>query len=119
VFFVREKKTMSTIKDICERAHNTAVVKGWYEGEHNVFEKMALIHSEVSEAVEEARVYTMTHIYLRDTDGKPEGVPIELADAVIRICDLAQHHDIDLGAAIEQKMAFNSTRPHRHGGKLA
>lgn len=108
-----------TIKEICERAHNTAVCKGWYEGEHNVFEKMALIHSEVSEAVEEARVHPMTHTYFRESDGKPEGVPVELADAIIRICDLAEHHGIDLSAAIDLKMTFNSDRPYRHGNKLA
>jgi len=109
-----------TIKDICERAHNTAVCKGWYDGEHNVPEKLALVHSEVSEALEEFRAgHAMTHIYYRASDGKPEGVPVELADIIIRVCDLAKKHEIDLDAAIEMKMQFNSDRPYRHGNKVA
>ena len=48
---------------------------------------------------------------------KPEGVPSELADIVIRALDFADLHDIDLGAAIEGKLAYNVTRGHRHGGK--
>lgn len=46
---------------------------------------------------------------------KPEGVPIELADAVIRLGNLAESLGIDLGAAIEEKMQFNKTREYKHG----
>lgn len=47
--------------------------------------------------------------------GKPEGVPMELADVVIRIFDFAGCYGIDLEQAIVQKMAFNSGREYRHG----
>lgn len=50
---------------------------------------------------------------------KPEGFPIEIADALIRIFDLAGAHGIDLDEAVRIKMAYNATRPVRHGGKLA
>jgi NTP pyrophosphatase (non-canonical NTP hydrolase) len=50
---------------------------------------------------------------------KPEGLPIELADAVIRILDYCEYAGIDLGVAIRQKMAYNELRPYRHGGKKA
>jgi len=50
-------------------------------------------------------------------NGKPEGVASELADTVIRICDLAGMLGLDLGKAIVEKMVYNETRPHRHGGK--
>lgn len=50
---------------------------------------------------------------------KPEGELIELADAVIRIADWCGKNGWDLEAAINAKMAYNKTRGHRHGGKLA
>ena len=51
-------------------------------------------------------------------DGKkPEGIPIELADVLIRVFDFCGKHGIDLEAAVLEKMAFNRTRPVRHGGK--
>ena len=49
---------------------------------------------------------------------KPEGIPIELADVVIRVMDMCEHYGIDLWAAIERKNAYNRTRPHKHGGKV-
>lgn len=48
---------------------------------------------------------------------KPEGLPIELADVVIRAFDLAERFNIDIVDAIEKKMRFNETRSFRHGGK--
>ena len=50
---------------------------------------------------------------------KPEGFPIELADILIRVFDLAEAWDIDLEAALQEKMAYNETRAYRHGGKYA
>jgi len=38
-------------------------------------------------------------------------IEVELADAVIRICDLAGYLKLDLGGAIDEKLAFNATRP--------
>jgi hypothetical protein len=84
-------------------------------------EKMALIHSEISEALEEFRNgRALAEVYDSDEDSrKPEGVPIELADAVIRILDFCAANDIDLAHAIELKLAYNRIRPFRHGGKKA
>jgi NTP pyrophosphatase (non-canonical NTP hydrolase) len=48
---------------------------------------------------------------------KPEGVPSELADVVIRAMDLADAYGIDLGAAIIEKLNHNATRGPKHGGK--
>jgi hypothetical protein len=42
-----------------------------------------------------------------------------LADALIRIFDLCGAHRWNLERAVLNKMAFNKTRPYRHGGKLA
>lgn len=49
---------------------------------------------------------------------KPEGVPSEIADIVIRCADVAERCGFDLEAAIIEKMAYNKTRSYRHGGKV-
>jgi len=48
---------------------------------------------------------------------KPEGVPSELADIVVRVMDFAGEHGIDLADAIQEKLAFNEQRAAMHGGK--
>lgn len=48
---------------------------------------------------------------------KPEGVPSEIADTVIRCFDFAGEHGIDLAGIIREKMAYNETRDAMHGGK--
>ena len=101
--------------------YELAYEKGWHEGPLNVPEKLALIHSEVSEALECYREGQMTlgeeGSGILGQPHKPVGFPSELADIVIRCFDLAGAMNIDLEAVIEQKHEFNKTRPHRHGGK--
>jgi NTP pyrophosphatase (non-canonical NTP hydrolase) len=106
-----------TIGDLIREAFATALDKGWNDRFVSVGEDIALMHSELSEALEEHRAGHATH-QMRLVDGKPEGVPAELADVMIRIGHFCGRHDIDLGAAIEAKLEYNRTRPHRHGGKV-
>lgn len=87
--------------------------------------KLALIHSEASEALEEARrgrftVWTDSSIERVNETGipKPEGLPIEIADIVIRCMELASNMGFDLEEMIETKMAYNRGRAYRHGGRL-
>lgn len=81
--------------------------------------RLMLIVCEVTEAFEELRKGAdVTEVWFEEGDGavkKPEGVPVELADVVIRIGDFCEAAGIDLGAAIEAKMAFNKTRERLHG----
>jgi hypothetical protein len=50
-----------------------------------------------------------------DKPMKPDGFPAELADAIIRIGDLAHSMEIDLGRAVVVKANYNLGRPHKHG----
>lgn len=100
------------------KVHETATAKGWWEKPRGVPECLMLAVTELSEAMEEYRKGYACIIYEGEA-GKPEGMPIELADAVIRIMDLCEYLSIDLADAIKRKMAYNETRPHRHGGKIA
>ena len=79
--------------------------------------QLALIHSEVSEALEDVRCGNFAPSTNHVT-GKPEGLPSELADIIIRTFDLADMLGIDLTAALEEKHSYNLGRAHRHGGKL-
>lgn len=90
--------------------------------------RLALITTEVAEAIEELRngrqvdeTYYPTYSETDGTDQlagvhhKPEGVPSEVADVVIRAFDFAHEAEFDLAAIIEEKLAYNATRVHKHG----
>ena len=71
---------------------------------------LALIHSEISEALEADRKDLMD-----DKLPHRSGLEVELADAIIRIKDFAGGKDLDIYGAIQEKLAYNTTRPYLHG----
>ena len=108
------------IAEIQKRAHATAREKGWWASERSLLECIALMHSELSEAVEAWRDGEEILWFGIGLGGaKPEGVAAEFADTIIRIADACEHYGIPLAEAIEAKLAYNETRPYRHGGKRA
>lgn len=110
--------------------------KGWHEGEPISFgDFIALCHTELSEAFEIYRIkgpseiavvqpfQSMEHFTNSELDmdlvvSAPEGIPIELADVVMRILDFCETNGIPLYQAIEIKMNYNKTREYRHGNKV-
>lgn len=74
-------------------------------GKSLVAEKLVLIHSEISEAMEGARKNLMD-----DKLPHRKMIEVELADAMIRILDLAGALQLDLAGAIQEKLGYNLTR---------
>jgi NTP pyrophosphatase (non-canonical NTP hydrolase) len=117
-----------TIADLIRESHATAVEKGWWEKDRSFGEGIALMHSELSEALEDWRRWGMdpSKFIIGPCFDEPAGdsavvagLAVELADVLIRIGDWCGRHGIPLEQALRAKMAYNKTRPHRHGGKLA
>ena len=116
---------MDAINNTQGRIRNINTKLGWYPAP-DFLGCMALLHSEVSEAVEAWRNWGLddaTSKAVGQGEGyalpKPEGVGSELADVFIRLLDYARLSGIDLAAEVERKLEFNATRAYRHGGKRA
>lgn len=128
------------LTELRDLVHKNAVEHGWWDDSilpdmdinnvdqvalYEVGSKLALVHSEVSEALECLRenpagiVAPSTHLLPKPdgTLGKPEGFGSELADVVIRVLDLCGALGIDIETELLAKHRYNETRPHRHGGK--
>lgn len=90
---------MKTMAEWAKEIHENAVAHGWWEEDRTISEVCALIHSELSEALEEARAARPMMYVMDEYNGeyiqnpkyfgakKPEGIAVELADAVIRMLD--------------------------------
>lgn len=129
------EKEPQTIAEWASAAHQNSREHGWWPQLDNrgapslttdeVLAKIALMHSELSEALEEVREGRFALTYLdrnlsQTTVGKkPEGAVVEFADVCIRIFDLCRALDLDLEGAIRAKHEYNKGRPFRHGGKRA
>lgn len=92
---------------------------GWWETDRNFGEMLALVHSEISEALESYRNHEPAFFTKawQNTPEKPEGWGIELLDAIIRILDILHSNNLDIDHLIRLKMDYNKTRPYKHGGK--
>lgn len=96
-----------------KKIYRTNRLKGWLNRERRDGELIALIHSEISECLEWLRHDNPKSDHVPEISGAEE----ELADAIIRIMDLAYMKKWNIPRALFLKMEYNKTRPYRHGGK--
>ena len=113
--FDKDCSFIDSFNAVQRQVYQTAVEHGWYEdGTFNDGEKIALMHSELSEALDWLRQGNPPSDHIPEFSGAEE----ELADTVIRIMDYAQHKGLDVAGAVVAKASYNDARPYKHGGKL-
>jgi len=121
------------LNNLAESIYEANKAKGFWDDERNVGETLMLVVTELAEAMEVHRktgdiridpgdkktvegvseeLFPSTFVMLaKDTFGD------EIADALIRIFDLAGGFGIDLDFHVSQKLRYNATREHKHGKK--
>lgn len=106
-----------------DEVYRLNVAKGWYEHERTAGDECALLHSEISEILDAYRKHGFEDATKVNPPGfesaipRPLGVGSEVADLLIRLLDVCKRWDIDIVAEYDRKMAYNQTRPYRHGRK--
>lgn len=100
------------LNNLSTSIHEDNVKAGWWtdlatglKKERNVGELLCLVHSEVSEALEGYRKDLMD-----DKLPHRKAFEVELADALIRIFDIAGAFNLDLDGSIAEKRAYNAKR---------
>ena len=110
-------QSVAQLQEVC---HGLAREAGWWDSRNlddpqTIPACLCLVHSEISEAMEGARKNRMDdHLPHR------KALEVELADAMIRILDLAGAYQLDLGCALVEKLVYNTQRAdHKRDARAA
>jgi len=106
------------IWEIGVESWTTAEEKGWHTKPRSLAEELFLAVGEITEALTDIRHGLHPSDIHYEEDGKPCGIATEIADTIIRLMDTVVRFEIPLGRALHEKLAYNKTREHRHGGKV-
>lgn len=101
------------LNSLAREVHEANRAKGFWDDPRSLCETTMLIVTELAEAVEEDRA-GRAGVWYAD-NGKPEGIDIELIDALIRLLDLLGSRGTDVDELLKQKLAYNATRAPKHG----
>jgi hypothetical protein len=124
-----------TLNSLAAEIHTINRDKGFWDNPRNFGEVLALVHSELSEALEEYRnenvmppVYYVKKdnvdggytIWMHQEGYKPEGVAVELIDAIIRLLDMLEgfYPEVNIERTLKEKLAYNVSRPRLHGRRF-
>jgi len=89
-----------TLNEVAEKNHLWVEKMGWHN--KTVLEALALVASEVGEAINECRNEEPT-----DEFGE------ELADIILRVLDIAHWQGLDMDKIVQDKMLKNESRGNR------